>query len=136
MARVGKLRTTQTGLLFWCPGCKTAHGVATGQNGWRWNGNYEKPVFHPSVLVQTGHYAMGYRKGSECWCTHNATRVANGEQPLSFACRICHCFVGGADGSKPGFIEYLSDCTHELAGETVALPNYPWDSFNEGGAKP
>lgn len=29
---------------------------------------------------------------------------------------ICHSFI--TDGS----IEYLSDCTHELAGETVPLP--------------
>jgi hypothetical protein len=31
----------------------------------------------------------------------------------------CHSFV------RNGHIEFLSDCTHELAGQTVALPELP-----------
>lgn len=33
--------------------------------------------------------------------------------------RRCHSFV------RSGHIEFLSDCTHELAGQTVALPPLP-----------
>lgn len=126
MARIGKLRTATNGLLFWCPGCNEAHGIALGPNGWRWNGDYDKPVFSPSVLVRGGHFAEWYRPGGECWCTHNAALVAKGEQPVNFKCRVCHSFVGGADGAKPGFIQFLADSTHELAGQTVELPNYPF----------
>lgn len=32
---------------------------------------------------------------------------------------VCHSFV------RFGMIEYLTDCTHELAGKTVALPDFP-----------
>lgn len=32
---------------------------------------------------------------------------------------VCHSFV------RDGRIEFLSDCTHALAGQTVALP--PWE---------
>lgn len=31
----------------------------------------------------------------------------------------CHCFV------RAGQIQFLNDCTHELAGQTVAVPELP-----------
>ena len=34
--------------IFYCPGCKCNHGV---HNGWEFNGDYEKPTFTSSVLV-------------------------------------------------------------------------------------
>ena len=33
----------------------------------------------------------------------------------------CHSFV------REGRIEFLSDCTHALAGQTVELPDFSWD---------
>jgi hypothetical protein len=46
--------------IFFCPGCDTYHGVWTEKPNdltgarWSWNGNYEKPTFSPSILVNGG----------------------------------------------------------------------------------
>lgn len=37
---------------------------------------------------------------------------------------ICHSFV------RNGQIQYLNDCTHELKGQTIDLPNIP-EEYNE-----
>jgi len=34
-----------------CPGCKTAHIFNCDTWGWKFNGNYDKPTFTPSMLV-------------------------------------------------------------------------------------
>lgn len=34
-------------------------------------------------------------------------------------CPVCHCYV------RAGKIQFLSDCTHELAGQTVEIPDFP-----------
>lgn len=115
MAARGVLRTGEGGqLLFWCPGCNCEHQVYVGDGpGTRWgfNGDYERPTFTPSVLIQSGHYAPGHKAGS-CWCTYNAQRPDN---PSPFKCYVCHSFV------KNGQIQFLGDCTHALAGQTVPL---------------
>lgn len=92
------------GLTFWCPGCKSAHTVSVGTNGWAWNQDAERPTFSPSVLVTYD----------------GADAGQNGAPPAR-----CHSFVGDSDGSMPGFIVFLGDCTHALAGQTVPLPDYP-----------
>jgi hypothetical protein len=81
-------------VLFWCPGCDGAHGVAVGEGKgprWGYNEDEEKPTFSPSILVTWG----GLNKK-------------------------CHSFV------KDGQIQFLTDCTHNLAGQTVDLPE--WDA--------
>lgn len=103
------------GLIFWCPGCKGAHRINHGPDGWKWNGSTTKPTFSPSVLVRNGHYLPGHDKSS-CWCTFNK---AHPEEAPTFKCLICHSFV--VDGN----IQFLSDCSHELAGQTVPLPEWP-----------
>lgn len=46
--------------VFWCPGCKFGHGVWTTHPNdrtkamWAFNGNMEKPTFHPSILIEWG----------------------------------------------------------------------------------
>ena len=112
--------TSDNGLAFWCPGCKTAHRIQHGAGSgprWSWDGNAERPTFSPSVLVTSGHYVQGY-DGRGCWCDFNAECVSKGEEPAPFACGICHSFV------RDGQIEFLADCTHGLAGQTVPL--LPW----------
>jgi hypothetical protein len=38
--------------------------------------------------------------------------------------RICHSFL------RAGVFEFLSDCTHHLAGQNVAMPDLPtWEMF-------
>ena len=55
---------------------------------------------------------MPEHKGPECWCTFNAKHP---EKPPVFVCSVCHSFV------TDGKIQFLGDCTHELAGQTVEL---------------
>lgn len=112
-----KLRRLQGGLVaFWCPGCNEPHqlrveGEAGSARGW--NGDGDRPTFTPSVLVTVGHYCAGW-SGPECWCTARA----RGED-WDFECSACHSFV------TDGQVLFLGDCTHKLAGQTVALPDYP-----------
>lgn len=115
MGALGKLRTVEgEQLAFWCPGCKTAHAVTVGQGGWGWNGSGESPTFTPSVLVQSGHYIASHT--GACWCTYNAEHP---DDPVSFRCYQCHTFV------TDGRIQFLGDCSHDLAGQTVDLPMFP-----------
>ena len=59
-----------------------------------------RPTFNPSILV---------------------TREEPSDNPAFFddrakdQHRVCHSFV------RDGLIQYLADCTHELAGQTVPL---------------
>lgn len=115
------------GLAFWCEGCGEAHLVWTGAGPgprWSWNGDVERPVFGPSVLVTCGHYVQGFKTGDDCWCTHNAEEVGAGRRPSAYSCQRCHTFVG-CNGAQPGEIIFLGDCTHPLAGKVRPLAEMP-----------
>jgi hypothetical protein len=87
-------------LLFWCPGCDGAHQIAYGTGPgprWTYNGNPEAPTFTPSVLV-----------------TYNGADASKDGAPPA----VCHSFV------TDGQIQFLGDCTHALAGQTVPLPEF------------
>lgn len=60
-------------------------------NCWTWNGDTEKPTLSPSILTR---WAGGGIFATEL---------------------VCHSFV------NDGMVQFLSDCTHELAGQTVPL---------------
>lgn len=96
------LRSAEGGrLLFWCPGCDRAHAIAHGDGPgprWGWNGDAERPTFTPSVLVRYD----------------GADAGQDGAPPA-----VCHSFV------TAGRIQFLGDCTHALAGQTVDLPAWP-----------
>lgn len=102
---------------FACPGCGEEHQVwvnGTRNNNsasWGFNGSFERPTFTPSILITSGHYVPGYGK-DRCWCTYKQ------EHPNEWSpsCGICHSFV------TDGKIQFLGDCTHHLAGQTVELP--------------
>lgn len=67
-----------------------------------WRVNPDNITISPSVLVTTPrHYADG-------------TPVGNPDR--------CHSFV------REGRIQYLQDCTHELRGQTVDIPEFVMDS--------
>ena len=103
---------------FRCPGCNEAHRiriVANSHPAWTWNGDSENPTFTPSILVTSGHY-VPYRPTEACWCTYN---LEHPEDPAPFKCERCHSFVIN------GNIQFLTDCTHKLAGQTVRIPE--WD---------
>ena len=104
-----------------CPGCGEFHSMQVAPSGgpvsgpnWGFNGNLEKPTFTPSILSRSGHYASHFVPGSSCWCTYNAEHP----EDATFNCNICHSFV------TDGRIQFLNDCTHALAGQTVDLPPY------------
>lgn len=120
MSQLSKLLRDQedgrggTQLAFQCPGCKTAHAVGIGAGAgprWGYNGNAEKPTFTPSVLVrrhemsEEGNRMLGAGE-----------RPPNGRYPGREM--VCHSFV------TDGRIQFLGDCTHALAGQTVDLPDW------------
>lgn len=91
-------------LAFACPGCRDWHVLnveGAARPRWTWNGNVNSPSFQPSVLVRTGSAV----DPSIVW--------EEGDPPL-----VCHSFV------TDGRIQFLSDCTHPLAGQTVDLPEF------------
>jgi Tfp pilus assembly protein PilE len=119
MAALGKLlRTIEGGkIAFWCPGCEESHAVTTGAGGWGFNGNADRPTFTPSVLVRSGHYAHGETPGN-CYCDF-AERHPEAAKGCRWKCSRCHSFV------TDGRIQFLGDCTHKLANQTVDLPEWP-----------
>ena len=82
---------------FICPGCKSSHHIPTGEapNAWGWNRSYENPTFTPSILVN----------GNPSF--HNPTAPR------------CHSYV------TDGKIQFLSDCTHHLSGQTIPMEDIP-----------
>jgi hypothetical protein len=111
----GVLRIIEYGassrLAFWFPGCKSSHHVKVIDDGqsplWTFNGDYDRPTFSPSILV-TGAKTVHDENGE--W-TGEWERDAAGKTIPS----VCHSFV------RDGKIQFLSDCTHSLAGQTVDL---------------
>jgi hypothetical protein len=107
MNRIGRVNSGyyEEGYFFDCPGCGSMHvlpvrysSVQAQQRGgnrpcWTFNGSLERPTFSPSLLVRWHH---------KC----------DGTQP-----RVCHSFI------RSGQIQFLTDCTHALAGKTVDLPD-------------
>jgi len=95
-------------LRFMCPGCKTTHEVTPPDQpmGWQFNGDFNYPTLHPSVLV------TGYLMPTD----EEHAAIMRGE-PYERKPMRCHSFV------RAGDIEFLNDCSHELAGKTVALPD-------------
>lgn len=97
-------RASDGSLLFWCPGCDGAHGVPiAGERAWGWNGSMDSPTLTPSILVTYPANPNAIEEFKE-WRTE----------------RRCHSFVTN------GQIQFLGDCTHALAGQTVAIPD--WDT--------
>lgn len=83
------------GIRFSCPGCSDEHVIpTTGPKAWGFNGDMVRPTLSPSILV------------------HEVKRTDG-----SVFSPRCHSFV------RDGRIEFLSDCGHALAGQTVELPD-------------
>ena len=90
-------------LRFKCPACGTDHFISIGPKShfdarWTFNGDYDKPTINPSVLV---------------------TCDIPADVKIEPNIRRCHSFI------RDGRIQYLDDCTHAMAGQTVELPDIP-----------
>lgn len=105
MSARGVLRILEGGkLAWWCPGCKFGHNVRVeGPDAWGFNGNYSHPTFTPSVYHDQ---SMWIRNEIE-------------DRLVPHRVVICHCFV------RDGEIQFLGDCTHALAGQTVKMEPMP-----------
>lgn len=102
MSARGVLRIIEGNQLgFWCPGCEGMHVL---DSGWTFDGNYDRPTFSPSVLV-TYRHPKGHTNANPAPMGYHGEYVED----------RCHSFVRG------GNIEFLTDCTHALAGKTIPL---------------
>lgn len=91
---------------FWCPGCDDLHVVS---DSWQVTGSGDTLTISPSVLVYERQKLINEDLEWEALLApENKTTTPR-----------CHSFV------RNGHIEFLGDCTHELAGQTVALPPLP-----------
>lgn len=83
-------------LLWFCPGCQCAHQIHVGSGpGPRWTWNGN--VEKPTFSPSVKVKLGKWEKGPD---------------------QICHCFIGA------GMIEFLGDCTHDLAGKVVPIPPF------------
>lgn len=85
--------------LFLCPGCNDVHQVWTEIPNDLTGAKWK---FNGDVNKPTISPSLLLRSG-------------NAKGPT-----VCHSFI------KDGMIQFLGDCTHDLAGQTVALPNFKW----------
>lgn len=89
-------------ILFECPGCKHLHSITTnGTLKWKWNGSLDTPTIEPSVLN---------------WLEHRPDE--DEEEKRYVDSRRCHLYV------RDGRIQFLNDCGHALAGQTVDMLDY------------
>ncbi|WP_262504356.1 DUF6527 family protein [Sphingobium sp. KCTC 72723] len=101
--RAALMKSAQDRLAFHCPGCDSHHVCSvTGPSPWQWNGSLDRPTLSPSVLITYNGADAGQDRGDG----KNAPPA------------VCHSFV------VDGRIQFLSDCTHDLAGQTVELPDW------------
>lgn len=88
---------------FMCPGCRHRHFINDSQTKisnvpiWEFNGDFDKPTIRASVLTR------GYRKNPD-----------TGKYDIEID--RCHSYI------TDGMIQFLGDCMHKLAGQTVELP--------------
>lgn len=97
-------------LAFVCPGCALdgqsglhmlpVRGDTTGHPRWDWDGNLDAPTLSPSILTHMDH-----------------RRAKQGDEWVDVGPFVCHSFL------RAGQFEFLGDCTHSLAGQTVPMPD-------------
>lgn len=107
---MGRVNAVRRGDLvwLWCPGCEDVHCIDSER--WTFDGDMVRPSISPSILVRMYGFPHGIDPAP-------GEIQKPGEQ-------TCHSFVRG------GVWEFLSDCTHSLAGQHVAMadvePQWPW----------
>lgn len=115
--------TGDEGLTYYCQGCSSAHSIRTKGNGaWGWNGDVDKPIFTPSVLVTGQDFTEKGEADFEAWLA--AERPDRNGVAFESVKTVCHTFVG-CNGAQPGEVVFLGDCTHALAGQVLPFPDLP-----------
>lgn len=101
----------------WCPACDGAHRFEIlGEDGshpdrsdhWTWDGNLEAPTFVGSMLVR--------RTMPKGYTDDNPAPIGYDGPTVDY---VCHSHV------RAGRWEFLTDCTHALAGQTVPMVPLP-----------
>lgn len=87
-------------LFFFCPGCQNLHPI------------YVFPSTHPQQWVWDGNVDAP---------TFSPSLLVEYNWGAPHVLVRCHSFI------RAGKIEFLSDCTHALAGQTVAMVPIPED---------
>lgn len=103
---------------FKCPGCHHSHVLPVGgRAGWAFNGDVDRPTLSPSILARSGccYEPSWHEQERRAGLDEPCDRDNPDESGISI-CHTCHSFV------TDGRIEFLGDCTHALAGQTVDLP--------------
>lgn len=107
-----KLRRVVDGFSHWCPGCEEVHFIRTsnGPPCWAFNQNVDRPSFAPSVkitgvqtVVENGRWTGEWKRGPD---------------GKALPC-CCHYFL------TDGVLIFQNDCTHQLKGQRVQLPDLP-----------
>lgn len=110
MSKKVNLHESGFSLSYYCPGCKRPHSI-NHQPGhgpvWGWNNSMTAPTFTPSVKVS----GMEPSDDPEKFC-----------DPKHDVPYVCHVFV------TDGMIDFLGDCTHQLAGQKVPMPDWPGEA--------
>lgn len=113
----------QAGYRYWCQGCGGPHSIRTeGPGSWGFNGDVERPVFTPSVLLTSTRFTAKGQEDFDAW--HEAGMPARNGLKFDSEPYVCHSFVG-CNGAQPGEVIFLGDCTHALAGTVQPLPDLP-----------
>jgi hypothetical protein len=114
---MSKAELTNGFVAIQCPGCGYKHYMnieAEGRPKWSFNGSLEEPTISPSIFV----------KSVKCenftdadWVEYDKVYAEVRDQILEHPKykHWCHSFVNA------GRIQFLNDCTHALAGQTLDL---------------
>ncbi len=104
--------------IFYCVGCKCDHGIWTEKKNrkgatWTFNRDMDKPTFNPSLLINWVEWPKDPKRDEKGNLILQADGRVEGTKDM-----VCHSFI------RDGFIQYLGDCTHKFAGQTIELPEY------------
>lgn len=94
-----------------CPAGHYHYIHTTKPNGqgakWSFNNDFENPTFSPSINERTGYFVDPNAKGDPEWLKENSWHG--------------HFFVTN------GMVQFCSDCSHDLRGQTLELPKIDLD---------
>lgn len=102
------LKHEKDNISFYCPACKQNHMINSG-----WNIDIENKTVSPSVLVKFINSSDEWGKDENG--DYIFIEIDGVKRTKGYKNTICHSFI------RNGKIQYLNDCTHELAGKTIDM---------------
>ena len=108
--KIHRVENEKGKFILMCPACECGHWF---NDTWQFNGDMEKPTINPSLLVTS------YSVPENPELDDNGKYVLGADGRIKGAKKtICHSFV------REGKIEFLGDCTHDKAGQTLELKDF------------